>query len=52
LLKDNIEEIFWKTLCNNKNAITLLEANKDKIDWCSLSKNPSIFEDEPIPYII
>jgi hypothetical protein len=31
-------------LIENPNAIHLLEANRDKIIWSSLSKNPNIFE--------
>jgi len=31
-------------LSENPNAIHLLKANSDKIDWSWLSKNPSIFE--------
>jgi hypothetical protein len=31
-------------LCKNPNAISLLKANQDKIDWnVIVSKNPSIF---------
>ena len=51
-LKDNIHEIYWHQLSANANAIPLLEQYKDKIDWTSLSTNPSIFKEEPIPTII
>jgi hypothetical protein len=29
----------------------LLKNNQDEIDWYSLSVNPSIFEDEPMPIV-
>ena len=38
-------------LSTNPNAIDLLKNNQDKIDWYSLSSNPSIFEDESIPIV-
>ena len=46
-----ISNINWKYLSLNKNAIHLLENNQDKIDWTSLSRNTSIFEDERMPNI-
>ena len=46
-LDDN--RINWDRLSENPNAINLLKENQDKIDWYYLSKNPSIFEDEPMP---
>jgi hypothetical protein len=36
-----IEKLDWSKLSENPNAIYLLEANKDKIDWTGLSSNPS-----------
>jgi hypothetical protein len=30
-----------KALSNNENAISLLQANQDKINWRALSKNPN-----------
>ena len=37
-------DLDWTWLSSNPNAIDLLKANPDKINWCALSKNPSIFE--------
>ena len=37
----DIENLDWKLLSNNINAIDLLEANQDKINWKSLSMNRS-----------
>ena len=34
----------YSYLSLNPNAIYLLKANKDKIIWCYLSRNPSIFQ--------
>jgi hypothetical protein len=33
-------KVSWFSLCSNTNAIDLLTANKDKIDWEILSSNP------------
>ena len=33
----------WNELSYNKNALSLLEKNQDKIDWFTLSSNPGIF---------
>ena len=41
---DHYDMIDWEHLSANPNAIHLLEQNLDKISWCSLSGNPSIFE--------
>ncbi len=38
--------IVWDHLSRNPAAIHLLEQNPDKIDWCELSRNPSIFVDD------
>ena len=35
--------VYWDALSSNPNAIDLLEANKDKIDWSNIYRNPSIF---------
>ena len=45
-LKDwiDIENIDWRILSQNPNAISLLEKNQHKILWSWLSSNPSIFE--------
>ena len=34
----------WLELSKNRNAIPLLKANFDKINWYRISKNPSIFQ--------
>lgn len=34
---------FWYLLSLNRNAMSILEKNKDKIDWSGLSANPAIF---------
>jgi hypothetical protein len=36
-------KIDWASLSSNPNAIDILEANQDKINWRILSLNPSIF---------
>jgi len=36
-------------LSKNPNAIELLKKNKDKIDWCNIYRNPSIFQYRQIP---
>ena len=33
----------YKHLSKNPNAIELLKANKDKIDWDVFSRNPNIY---------
>jgi len=45
------EKLDWSVLSENINAIGILKENQDKIDWVSLSSNPSIFTDIPIPNI-
>ena len=45
------EKLDWSVLSENRNAIGILKENQDKIDWVSLSSNPSIFTDTPIPNI-
>ena len=45
----DIEWLSWDALSVNPNAMDLFENNQDKINWSWLSKNPSIFEDEPMP---
>ena len=40
----DINKLRWSVLSSNPNAIHLLEANQDKIDWWALSKNPAIFQ--------
>ena len=45
------QKINWNFLSGNQGAIKLLEENIDKIDWKRLSKNPSIFIDEPMPIV-
>ena len=45
------EKLDWSVLSENINAIGILKENQDKIDWVSLSSNPSIFTDTPIPNI-
>ena len=40
----NLDQIYWWSLSRNPNALNLLEANPDKINWRELSFNPSIFE--------
>ena len=47
-----MDKIDWKVLSSNKNAISILEKHKDKINSETLSKNPSIFEEERMPKII
>ena len=37
----NIDNIDWKGLSENPNAIDLLEKNLDKINWSVLSSNPN-----------
>ena len=37
----DINKISWDYLSCNKNAVYLLEENKDKINWCYLSSNPN-----------
>ena len=47
ILAKNIDKIDWVYLSQNLNANHILENNLDKIDkinWFSLSKNPSIFQ--------
>ncbi len=34
----DIHKLDWSALSENPNAISILEANKDKIDWKLLSK--------------
>ena len=41
---DDEEVNCWHNLSSFPNAIPFLEKNQDKISWCHLSKNPSIFE--------
>jgi hypothetical protein len=43
-------KINWAFLSLNPNAIELLKNNQDKIDRYKFSLNPSIFEDEPMPF--
>ena len=40
----DIEKIDWERLSYNKNAIKLLEENKDKINWDYLSHNKNAIE--------
>ena len=40
---ENRDKIHWYYLCQNPNAISLLEENQDKLYWFILSTNPSIF---------
>jgi methionyl-tRNA formyltransferase len=40
----NIKMIKWYTLSRNPNAIHILEANPEKINWELLSGNPAIFK--------
>ena len=40
----DIHKLNWNVLSSNKNAISLLEENKNKIDWKCLSKNPNAIE--------
>jgi len=40
----DLPKIRWDGLSKNPNAIHLLEANIDKIEWYWISGNPSIFE--------
>ena len=47
----DIEWLSWDALSVNPNAMDLFENNQDKINWSWLSKNPSIFEDEPMPIV-
>ena len=47
----DIEWLSWDALSANPNAMDLFENNQDKINWSWLSKNPSIFEDEPMPIV-
>ena len=44
-------KISWNVLSVNPNAIDLLENYQERIDWYSLSENPLIFEDEPMPIV-
>jgi len=45
------EKLDWTAISENKNASEILRKNQDKIDWISLSSNPAIFTDIPIPNI-
>ena len=36
-----INKVDWKGLCDNPNAIHLLEKNLDKVKWYFLSSNPN-----------
>ena len=45
------ENLDWSAICENNNAIEILKENQHKIDWFSLSTNPSIFTDIPIPNV-
>jgi hypothetical protein len=47
-----MDKIDWQQLSGNKNGVHLLEQNKEKINWCYFSRNPSIFKDSPMPIII
>jgi len=38
-----IENLDWKLLSTNPNAIDLFRENPEKIDWECLSENPDIF---------
>ncbi len=40
-LGDENIDTHWPPLCENPNAIQLLEDNQDKIDWWVLSSNPN-----------
>jgi hypothetical protein len=42
-MRGNREEIYWLEKSLDPNAMDLLEANLDKINWHSLSRNPGIF---------
>jgi len=37
-------KINWSKLSENRNAIELLKANPNKINWANFSKQPFIFE--------
>ena len=37
------DKIHWDRLCRNPNAIHILEANQDRINWATLSENTNIF---------
>ena len=37
----SLDELNWRYLSLNLNAIDLLERNLDKIDWIHLSSNPN-----------
>jgi hypothetical protein len=41
---NNIDQIDWKELSSNPNAIELLKANQDKINWEKLSANPNAID--------
>ena len=36
-----MDKLLWYMLCDNPNAIHLLEKNLDKVDWSGLSGNPN-----------
>ena len=38
------DKLNWEYLSGNPYAISLLEQNRDKIEWVGFSRNPSIFE--------
>jgi len=40
----DINNINWRALSFNPNAIKMLKENKNKIDWCNLSTNPNTIE--------
>jgi len=43
-------KINWSKLSENRNAIELLKANPNKINWANFSKQPFIFEEERVVY--
>ena len=40
----DIDELYWRELSGNPNAIELLKENKNKINWFYLSANPNAIE--------
>ena len=43
-IQEGLDDLDWKGLSGNPNAIDLLKANPKKIDWDSLSENPNAIE--------